>query len=62
MTPEERSASNRRAAYAMHAKHDPRRTTAKARAAFRAKFETEAAFRAHMQGMALARQAAIRHG
>lgn len=41
MTPEERTARARLAAHAMHAKHDARKTTAPARAAFLAKFEKE---------------------
>lgn len=40
-TPAERSAQARMAAHAMHARHDARATTEKARAAFLAKFEAE---------------------
>lgn len=39
MTPAERSMRARIAAYSLHAKRDPRETTAPARAAFLARFE-----------------------
>ena len=41
MTPAERSLRARMAAYRMHASHDPKETTAAARAAFLARFERE---------------------
>lgn len=41
MTAEQRVIRARLAAHAMHAKHDPVETTAKAREAFRTKFERE---------------------
>ena len=42
MNPRERALRARLAAYAMHGRHDARKTTAKARAAFLASFEREA--------------------
>jgi hypothetical protein len=42
MSPAERSLRARMAAHAMHARNDPEKTTAKARAAFLDKFEREA--------------------
>lgn len=41
MTPEQRQLRARIGAYAQHAKHDTRDTTAKARAAFLTRFERE---------------------
>lgn len=41
MTPEERTKRARKAAYAMHARHDVRDVTAKARATFLKRFEDE---------------------
>jgi hypothetical protein len=41
LPPAERTLRARLAAHAMHAKHDARQTTAKARAAFLARFEAE---------------------
>jgi hypothetical protein len=41
LSPAERSLRARLAAHAMHAKHDPRQTTANGRAAFQARFERE---------------------
>ena len=41
MTPTERSIRGRIGAYALHARHDPRETTAKARATFLERFEIE---------------------
>src|SRR6266508_6858081 len=41
LSPAERALRARLAAHAMHAKHDARETTAKARAAFLARFEAE---------------------
>ena len=41
MTPAERSLRARMAAYRLHATHDPKETTAAARAAFLARFERE---------------------
>jgi hypothetical protein len=40
-TPDQRTLRARVAAHAMHAKHDPKATTAKARATFLSKFEAE---------------------
>lgn len=54
MTPEQRTARARTAALAMHAKHDARKTTAKARAAFAASFESEAAKSEHYRTLAAA--------
>jgi hypothetical protein len=42
MNPSERALRARLAAHAMHGRHDPRQTTAKARAAFLASFERQA--------------------
>jgi len=67
LTPDERSLRARIGAYAQHARHDPRETTRKARAAFLAGFlnaqpadlpeterlrRAEAALRAHMARLA----------
>ena len=41
MTPAERTLRARLGAYSLHAKHDPRKTTAPARASFLAKFDRE---------------------
>lgn len=41
MTPEQRVMRARLGAYAQHAKHDPKRTTAKARQTFAERFERE---------------------
>lgn len=41
MTRNELSVRARIGAYSLHAKHDPRETTSKARSAFLAKFQTE---------------------
>ncbi len=41
MTPAQRILAARAAAYAQHAKHDPRETTKAARATFLARFENE---------------------
>jgi hypothetical protein len=41
MTPEQRVMRARLGAYAQHAKHDPKQTTAKARQTFAARFERE---------------------
>ena len=41
VTPKEASLRGRIGAYALHARHDPKATTANARAAFLAKFERE---------------------
>lgn len=41
LTPTQRTLRGRIAAYAVHARHDPRLTTAPARAAFLARFERE---------------------
>lgn len=41
LTPAQRTLRGRIAAYALHARHDPRLTTAPARAAFLARFERE---------------------
>jgi hypothetical protein len=42
LSPAERTLRARLAAHAMHGRHDPRATTAKARAAFLARFERQA--------------------
>jgi hypothetical protein len=41
LTPEQRSLIGRIGAHSMHAKHDPKQTTAVARATFLARFERE---------------------
>lgn len=41
LTPEERALRAKIGAHALHAKHDPRQTTAKARQTFLARFEAE---------------------
>lgn len=41
LTPKERALRAKIGAYSLHAKHDPRQTTAKARQTFLAKFEAE---------------------
>jgi hypothetical protein len=41
LTPSERSLRSRIAAHSLHAAHDPRQTTAKARASFLARFEQQ---------------------
>jgi hypothetical protein len=77
LSPSERSQRARIAAYSMHAQHDPKETTAKAREAFRAQFyegipedlpqaerdrRAEAAFKEHMARLAFLSAKARRKG
>ena len=56
-SPAERSLRARLAAYAMHAKHDTRRTSANGRAAFLARFEREVDPDGHLDPQERARRA-----
>src|SRR4030095_17193663 len=57
VSPAERSLHARMAAYAMHARHDSRETSAPGRAAFRARFEGEVDPDGHLDPQARARRA-----
>jgi hypothetical protein len=59
VSPAERSLHARMAAYAMHARHDSRETSAPGRAAFRARFEGEVDPDGHLDPQERARRAEL---